>query len=89
MQLHLNNAATLTDEEIETHTISAWKDAKFQRNPEAVGASEPLFQRSSLIQVNIVGCIFYVSHFSSVQLHPELFIFACIGFISRLVQMIP
>lgn len=48
LQLHINNA-TLTDEEIETHTISAWKDAKFQQNQEAVGVSEALYQRS-LIQ---------------------------------------
>ncbi|KAI5660342.1 hypothetical protein M9H77_29135 [Catharanthus roseus] len=45
LQLHLNQA-TLSDEEIETHTISAWKALKFQQNREGVRASEPLYGRS-------------------------------------------
>ncbi|KAL3512045.1 hypothetical protein ACH5RR_024762 [Cinchona calisaya] len=50
MLLQLNsNRATLTDEEIEEHTISAWKDLKFQHHRELIGVSEPLYRRA-LIQ---------------------------------------
>lgn len=56
IQLHLNQA-TLSDEEIETHTISAWKALKFQQNREGVRASEPLYGRS-LVQVNALDLVF-------------------------------
>lgn len=50
--LQLNrNRAILTDEEIEEHTISAWKDIKFRYHREVSGASQPLYRRA-LIQAS-------------------------------------
>ncbi|XP_027167397.1 sucrose nonfermenting 4-like protein [Coffea eugenioides] len=43
------NRAILTDEEIEEHTISAWKDIKFRHHREVSGTSQPLC-RTALIQ---------------------------------------
>ncbi|KAA8540594.1 hypothetical protein F0562_024487 [Nyssa sinensis] len=44
LQLH-KNQAILTDEQLEMHTISSWKDGKFQLHREAVGATRLLFRR--------------------------------------------
>lgn len=45
LQLH-QNFATLTDEEIEMHTISSWKDVKLLHHRDSTGASEPPYRRS-------------------------------------------
>ncbi|KAE9453605.1 hypothetical protein C3L33_14509, partial [Rhododendron williamsianum] len=44
LQLH-RNYAMLTDEQLEVHTISAWKEGKHQPNGEAVGAAQLMFGR--------------------------------------------
>lgn len=56
------NHAILTDEEIEEHTISAWKDIKFRHHREVSGTSQPLC-RKPLIQVNILNKMIYPGYF--------------------------
>ncbi|CAL5379391.1 unnamed protein product [Camellia sinensis] len=44
MELH-RNRATLTDEQLEVHTISAWKEGKSQQYGEAFRAAQLMFGR--------------------------------------------
>lgn len=59
----LNNGSMLTNEELEMHTISAWKEGKYQLNREPDGPVEQPLWRPLIQVIVIIIIIILLSHF--------------------------